>query len=132
MDTLKENINSLSEIIPGVPINKQTKIQMFEAITKPIQDKQGRTTNALWAKRAEDAMFFDERLAYLYSTGFFDKDKPWTKASQAKVTKEISALEAALEKKKNTGTTSGTSTFKTQAQDKTSRDNIESMRGLFD
>ena len=88
----EENINSLDEVIPGVAINKQTKVQMFESITKAVQDKQGRTTNAIWAKRAEDPMFFDERLAYLFATGFFEKGKPWVKAGQAKTTKEISDL----------------------------------------
>jgi len=131
VELLKENINSLSEIITGVPINKQTKNQMFEAITKPVEDSQGRVTNALWAKRSEDPMFFDERLSYLYATGFFEKEKTWSKATQSKVTTQISELEKALEKNKNTQSSSGISTIQNQQIDKTSKDNIESMRGIF-
>jgi len=131
IEALKENINALSEVIPGVAINKQTKVQMFEAITKPVQDSRGRTTNAVWAKRSEDPIFFDERLAYLYATGFFDKNKPWTKASQAKVTKEITGLEKAIKDRSNTGGKVGSPVLKTPEEDKKVKDNIESMRGIF-
>lgn len=129
IETLKEDINILSEVIPGIPVNKQTKIQMFESITKTVQDKQGRTTNAIWAKRTEDPMFFDERLSYLLITGFFDKGKPWTKASQAKVTKEISDLEQAIKSK--TEETVGNPVLRNPKEEKTTKDNIDSMRGLF-
>ena len=130
LESLKDNINSLNEIIPGVDINKQTKIKMFENLTKEVQDGKGRITNAIWAKRAEDPIFFDSRLAYLYETGFFDKTKPWTKASQAKVTKEVSDLESAI--KKNTLTNVGTPVIRSAEQDKTAKDNIDSMRGIFE
>jgi len=130
LESLKDNINSLNEIIPGVDINKQTKTKMFEDLTKEVQDGKGRITNAVWAKRAEDPIFFDSRLAYLYETGFFDKTKPWTKASQAKITKEVSELESAI--KKNTLTNVGTPVIRSPEQDKTSRENIESMRGIFE
>jgi hypothetical protein len=128
---LKNNINSLEEIIPGVTINKQTKVQMYEAITKPVQDEKGRATNAIWAKRAEDPMFFDERLAYLFSTGFFEKGKLWTKAAQAKTTKEITELEKALRSKSNTASQVGSPVLRSPEQDKTLKDNIDSLRGIF-
>ena len=131
LETLKDSINSLDEIIPGVNINKATKVQMYESITKPIQDNKGRMTNAIWAKRTEDPMFFDERLAYLLSTGFFEKGKSWTKAAQSKITKEVSELERVLKDKSNTASLSGTSVLRTAEQDKTSRDNIDAMRGIF-
>jgi hypothetical protein len=132
LEKLKDDINALDEIIPGVNINKPTKVQMFESITKPVQDGKGRTTNAIWAKRAEDPIFFDQRLAYLYTTGFFDKNKPWTKAVQSKATKEISDLERALDKKKNTGSGTGVPVLRNPEQDKTVKDNIDSMRGVFE
>jgi hypothetical protein len=131
LESLKEGINSLGEIIPGVQINKQTKVKMLEDITKPVQDSKGRTTNAIWAKRAEDPMFFDSRIAYLLETGYFEKDKPWNKASQAKVTSEISDLEKALKDKSNTASKTGAHVLRSLEEDKTSKDNIESMRGMF-
>jgi hypothetical protein len=132
-ESLQEGINSLGEIIPGVQINKQTKVKMFEDITKPVQDNKGRTTNAIWAKRSEDPMFFDSRIAYLLETGYFEKGKVWNKVSQAKTTTEISELEKALQGKSNTGTKSGSHVIKTLTEeDKTSKSNIDSMRGIFD
>jgi hypothetical protein len=129
LESLKETINTIEEVIPGVAINKQTKTKMFEDLTKEVQDGKGRVTNAVWAKRAEDPVFFDSRLAYLLETGFFEKGKAWNKASQAKTTKEISALETEL--KNRSASTIGSPVIKTPDQDKTTRDNIESMRGVF-
>ena len=131
LENLKDTINTMEDIIPGLGINKQTKVKMYESLTKEVQDAKGRITNPLWAKRAEDPLFFDSRLAYLLETGFFEKGKPWNKAGQAKVTKEVSTLEKALEGKKNTRTTTGSPVIINLEQDKTSQDNIDSMRGIF-
>jgi len=131
MNSLKETINTLDDVIPGVGINKQTKTKMYEALTKEVQDGKGRITNSLWAKRAEDPIFFDAKLAYLLETGFFEKGKPWTKAGLAKTTKEVSELEKVLKQKKNTGSLTGTPVIVNAEQDKTSKDNIDSMRGIF-
>lgn len=129
LENLKDTINTIDEVIPGVGINKQTKIKMYETLTKEVQDSKGRITNALWAKRAEDPIFFDSRLAYLYETGFFEKGKAWNKASQAKVTKEISALEKAISK--STAAKTGTPVIRSSEQTKTEKDNIDAMRGIF-
>jgi hypothetical protein len=130
-DALRDDINALDEIIPGVGINKQTKVKMFDTLIKPVTDTQGRTTNALWAKRSEDPMTFDMKLSYLLETGFFEKGKTWTKAAQAKVTKEVSNLEKVLKDKSNTASKTGSTILRSPEQDKTSRDNIESMRGIL-
>ncbi len=132
VEALKDDINSLDEIIPGMAINKQVKVKMFDAIVKQVNDKQGRTTNAIWAKRSEDPMFFDTRLAYLLETGFFEKGKPWTKAAQVKTTKEVSELEKVLKDKSNTASKTGAPVIRTAEQDKTSKDNIDAMRGIFE
>lgn len=131
MDSLKDTINTLDDVIPGVGINKQTRTKMYEALTKEVQDSKGRITNPLWAKRAEDPIFFDSKLAYLLETGFFEKGKPWTKASLSKTTKEVSELEKVLSSKKNTGSSMGSPVILNIEQEKTTRDNIESMRGIF-
>lgn len=131
MDSLKDTINTMDNVIPGVGINKQTKTKMYESLTKEVRDSKGRVTNALWAKRAEDPIFFDSRLAYLLETGFFEKGKPWTKASTSKTTKEVSELERVLNSKKNTGSSVGSPPLFNIEQEKSARDNIESMRGIF-
>lgn len=131
MNSLKETINTMDEVIPGLGINKQTRIKMYEALTKEVQDSKGRITNSLWAKRAEDPIFFDSRLAYLLETGFFEKGKTWTKAGMAKTTKEITELEAALKNRNNTTSISGSPVIKSLEEDKTVKSNIDSMRGIF-
>jgi len=131
MDSLKDTINTMEDVIPGVGINKQTKTKMYEALTKEVRDSKGRITNSLWAKRAEDPIFFDSKLAYLLETGFFEKGKVWTKASMSKTTKEVSELEKVLSSKKNTGSSIGNHVTLNIEQEKTTRDNIESMRGIF-
>jgi hypothetical protein len=128
-DTLRDNINALDEILPGVGINKQTKVKMFDAITKSVNDKQGRATNALWAKRSEDPMFFDMRLSYLLETGFFEKGKAWSKAAQSKLTKQVTDLEKAIQSKSSS---TGTPTIRTpEYLDPTVKSKIDEMRGLF-
>lgn len=131
LNSLKETINTMDDVIPGVSINKQIKTKMYDHLTKEVTDSKGRITNSLWAKRAEDPIYFDSKLAYLLETGFFEKGKPWNKAGQAKVTKEITSLESALESKKNTKTSLGSPVISNLEQDKTSKDNIDSMRGIF-
>jgi hypothetical protein len=109
LEVLKDHINALSEIIPEQRINKQTKEKMYNLITKPVKLQDGRTTNAIWAKRSEDPISFDAKVAYLYETGFFDKDKPWSKIEKVINTKKASELQNYLSKKKNTGSQSGRS-----------------------
>lgn len=105
---LKDSIDGLNEIIPGQKINKQTKDKMYGLITKPVQDKNGNTTNALWAKRADDPVHFDHKLAYLVQTGFFEKGKSWDKVKNVAATKEASHLEEFL--KSNSNSKSGKAT----------------------
>ena len=130
-ELLRDEINALTEVIPGVGINKQTKVKMYDFIVKPVIDKQGRTTNAIWAKRAEDSQFFDTKLAYLLATDFFEKGKTWTKVTNAKTTKEVSELEKTLQSKSNTASKTGAPVLRSPEQDKTTKDNIDSMRGVF-
>jgi len=107
LEELKDGINAINEIIPGQKVNKQTKQEMYDMLIKPVQDKNGRTTNKIWAKRAEDPMFFDSRIAYLLHTGYFEKGQPWNKIKNIKTSKEASELEDYLSNKKNTGSRSG-------------------------
>jgi hypothetical protein len=77
-------------------------------------------------------MFFDSRIAYLLETGYFEKGKTWNKLTQAKTTTEISELEKALQNKSNTASRVGSHVLKSLTEeDKTSKNNIDSMRGIF-
>jgi hypothetical protein len=131
LDTLKDTINSITEILPGQTINKQTKDKLYDLLIKPVTMGDGRTTNAVWAKRMEDAMYFDSRLAYLLETGFFEKNKPWNKLKNVKVTKEVSQLEEALKRNKNTGSRSGRSVGGSTMQDPSLRKTLDATRSIL-
>lgn len=105
---LRENVDAMSEVIPGQKINKQTKDKIYNDIVKPMTDQYGQQTNAIWAKRSEDPIHFDSRIAYLLETGFFEKGKTWDKIKNVKTTKEASELEDYINnKRKNTSSSTG-------------------------
>lgn len=130
LEELKDGINAINEIIPGQKVNKQTKQEMYDMLIKPVQDKDGRTTNKIWAKRADDPMFFDSRIAYLLHTGYFEKDKPWDKIKNIKVSKEASELESYLSNRKNTGSRSGTN-LNLELQDQNLKEIIKSTGSIL-
>lgn len=131
LENLKETINSITEIIPGQTINKQTKDKLYDILIKPVELENGRSTNALWAKRTEDPIHFDTRLAYLLETGFFEKGKPWNKIKNVKVTKEVSKLEEALKRNKNTGARSGRTVGGSSIQDVSLRKTLDATRAIL-
>lgn len=69
---LRDTINSTDEIIKGKKINQQTKDKIYKMITEPVKTADGKVINAVWAKRSENPMEFDKKLAYLISIGMFD------------------------------------------------------------
>lgn len=92
---LKDNINSTEEIIKGKKINQQTKDKIYGMITNPIKQEDGTVLNAIWAKRNENRLEFDKKLAYLIHIGMFD-GKTDTIIADAK-TKAITDLERTLQ-----------------------------------
>lgn len=91
VESLNKTISDTKEIIPDVPINKQTKDRIKDMITKPTEkDENGNVLNALWAKRHEDPIKFDTTLAYLIHTGAFDGK--WDKITKVATTKATSKL----------------------------------------
>ena len=130
LEELKDGINAINEIIPGQKVNKQTKQEMYGMLIKPVQDKNGRTTNKIWAKRAEDPMFFDSRIAYLLHTGYFEKDKPWDKIKNIKTSKEASELEDYLSDYKNTSSRSGIN-LNLEKQDQNLREIIKATGSIL-
>jgi hypothetical protein len=123
---LKSSIEDLKEILPGQKINKQTKDKMFELITKPVQGKDGNTTNAIWAKRSEDPIEFDQKLAYLLQTGFFEKGKSWDKVKTVKTTNEANELEQFL-----ANNTTRTGTMRVRDTSKEAQDMIKSTASIL-
>ena len=125
-ESLRRSIDELSEILPGQRINKQTKDKMYDLITKPIKDTNGNVTNAIWAKRNENPINFDKKIAYLMETGFFE-DKPWNKFKSAKVTKEVNELEDFL----NNNSSKRTGVMSLGKEDMTASDMIKSTAAIL-
>ena len=72
MASLKENVFNSKEILKGKQINRQTQEKIYDAIAKPVKLEDGSYTNKIWAKRKENPIEFDKRLAYLLESGIFD------------------------------------------------------------
>lgn len=126
MKALRGSIDSINEIIPSQKINKQTKDKMYNLITKPVEGKDGNTTNGLWAKRSEDPIEFDMKLAYLVQTGFFEKGKAWDKIKNVSTTKEANKLEEFL----SNGTTR-TGRMRVKDSSEEARDMIKSTASIL-
>ena len=91
IDNLKQKINSLDEIIPDLKLSKQNKTKIEELLTKPVkQTEQGQLLNGVWAKRMENPIEFDIKLAHLIDLGAFDgKWDKLLKKTESKITEEL-------------------------------------------
>lgn len=74
-EDFKKMVASSDEIVPGIPVNDNTKSKILQVLTTPVaQDENGNPLNAIAKARAEDPMKFERDLAYLWYTtkGFTD------------------------------------------------------------
>jgi len=124
LETLKLKVEGLDEIIPGQRVNKQTKTKIEEMLTKPVKQlENGTVLNGIWAKRAEDQLDFDIKLAHFINMGLFDGK---FEALKKKV-KSTAAEELELQISRQ-GEFTGSGHIPKR---ETSNDMISSMRGLF-
>jgi hypothetical protein len=126
---LKDTVTSLDEIIPGHKITKPTKTKIEDLLTKPVKQlDNGQVLNGVWAKRVENPIEFDAKLAYFINLGLFDgKMDVLKKAAKTSATSE---LEKHL---KNSGNHFGSGKLpKTGSKpNKETNDMLSSMRGAF-
>ena len=90
----KSFINSTEEYFKGETVTKKTKDSIEKILFTPVKTANG-TTNELWAKRDQNPIKFDSKMAYLHSIGYFD-DKPLDKFVKNATTKATSNLEGFL------------------------------------
>jgi hypothetical protein len=95
LKAIRTSVDEVSEIIPGLKINKQTKDKLFDIITKPVATINGQQVNALTAKMMENPTKFNMKLAELYRVGVFD-DK-WDSITKVTKSKAIEDLQKAVE-----------------------------------
>lgn len=65
----KDAIQAKSSLIEGTNLTKADKLELENMILKPIQTKDGRTINAIWAEREKDPVNFDIWLAFAIKNG---------------------------------------------------------------
>jgi len=96
LSDLKTYIDKSEEFFKGDKITKLVKDKMVKAITTPIKLQNGVVTSELWAKREENPISFDSKIAYLNAIGFFD-EKPLDKFMKNAETKAVSGLQQFLQ-----------------------------------
>lgn len=126
LETLKEKVNGLDEIIPGQKINKTTKTKIEDLLTKPVKQlEDGTVLNGVWAKRADDQLDFDLKLAHFINIGLFDgKFDSLKKRVKSSAAEE---LEAQISRQ---GEYTGSGRVPAH-NNEASKNMISSMRGMF-
>jgi hypothetical protein len=113
---LKETVDGIKEMIPGTAVSEKIKKQIIEAITKPAAEApNGQPVNAIWAKRMENPMEFDIKLAYLLSTGVFDNN--WSTLTKAAKTGAVKELETKLQSRQVSKTGQSTTIVSRKQED---------------
>lgn len=98
LQAIRESLESVKEVVPGIAINKQTKEKLYKMITEPAATTQdGRQVNAITAKMLQDPNKFNLITAELIRLGVYDGK--WD--SLVKITKSKAIEE--LEKVVNSG-----------------------------
>jgi len=87
----KSYIDKTDEYFAGEKVSKQIKEKIQKALLDPVKLENGVVTNHVWAKRAENPISFDAKVAYLDSIGFFD-NKPLDKFIKKAETKSTTRL----------------------------------------
>jgi len=86
-------VTDTTEIIPGVPLTKNTRAEVISSMTKPIgYDEAGNPVSKIMQVRGEDPIAFEMKLHYLFNLtdGFKDFSKV-TSATKTAVTKTLAS-----------------------------------------
>lgn len=96
INSYKSHIEKTEEYFKGDKVNKATKDKMVKALLNPVQLEDGTVTNEIEAKRRENAIEFDAKMAYLFAIGWFD-GKPLDKLVKNAETKATSKLTQSIQ-----------------------------------
>lgn len=73
--SLKKDIETTTELVPGVKLTKKEQDAIYASITTPVAtDNNGNPLNAVAAARSKNPIAFEKMLHYLYSKGVFNID----------------------------------------------------------
>jgi hypothetical protein len=127
LETLKSKIEEMNEVIPGQKINKITKNKVEDLLTKPVKQlENGTVLNGVWAKRAEDQIDFDLKLAHFINMGLFDG-----KFDSLKKRVKSTAAQELEEQISRKGEYTGSGRVPTKER-QASNNMISSMKGIFE
>ena len=91
-DSYKKYINDTEEYFKGDKVSKAAKEKMEKLLLSPVKLENGTITNQIWAKRSQNPVAFDAKIAFLETIGYFD-NKPldrFVKTATTKATTELS------------------------------------------
>lgn len=126
LKSLRKEVDALTEVIPGIKINKQIKDKIYSSITTPVKTgTNGEPLNLAMAKRAENPLKYAIIENYLLEMGVFDGN--WDKIVARQKSKALNELSKVLSDDKNTSFKPGKSTLGKGGSD----DDIEFSLGNF-
>lgn len=127
LEQFKKDVESLDEVVPGMPLTKKQKQNIIDKLTKPVKEVQGHALNSVWAKRQEDPFKFDTTVAVLDDLGIFDGK--WDKLTKRVKTDTVNKLKKSLDKTSER-TRTGAQRSYGASEDETQR-NLNSMKDIF-
>lgn len=97
-EELKQNVLKTEEILPGIKVSEDMRLQISEMMTVATgRTQDGRLRTAVSDKRSEDPNRFDTRLNYLIALGMFDEKPDMSLFTNTKVSSAIKELEKNLD-----------------------------------
>ena len=82
LKSIKERINSVNEIFPGIPLEQADKDALYNTMTTPTKEVNGQQLNELLELRAADPILFDIRANYFARLGLFNKEMDLSKITK--------------------------------------------------
>lgn len=92
--TLKERIDKPEEVLPGVNMSTKFKTDLYDMITKPAGEIEGRSVNWLTKWLSEDPINNQLKLAYMFKVteGFKNPEASASKKTKSKAIKDLDSI----------------------------------------
>jgi len=92
VSSTEEYIKGLKEIVPGMPLDDNTKKSLFQQMTTITKEDNGQQFNKVFEARAENPQEFDAKLNYYFSLGLFNDIPDLSKIIKVAETKAVKTL----------------------------------------
>jgi NADH dehydrogenase/NADH:ubiquinone oxidoreductase subunit G len=136
LKSLKEDINSITDLVDGMKLSEKEKTTLYDSMTKAVdKDVNGAPMNRVMVTRAKNPLGFEKLLHYYHSIGLFDMDKEGqlspdiSKIKTGAKASMMDELSSAL--RTSQSASSGTPARETNVDRSRIKSNIDSMKGLI-